>query len=245
MPTKNRDFIIKESIQSIIDQTIKDWELIIVDDHSNKNDKTEEIVNKLNDPRIKYIKLPDNWATGIAEARNFGNMFVNSPIIAVADSDDYFVPKRAELTIQAFKKENCDVFYGNYIISDKRTGKIIKDLKCPAVPFDIKVFREYNFVPHVSSAYKTELAYAFPYNSFFVKAQDYDFFTRLAMAGKRFYYCNEIIFHYVMTGDNISIKEPGIYGNIIKSNLGVNSIDRYQELNKLLSHFCLEKNAKN
>ncbi len=55
MPCRNRQSIIGETIQSIIDQTFSDWELIIIDDHSDPDDDTEKVVKKFNDPRIKFF----------------------------------------------------------------------------------------------------------------------------------------------------------------------------------------------
>ena len=53
MPTYNRAHIIGDSIQSVLDQTFPDFELIIVDDGSS--DDTETVVGGFNDPRMRYI----------------------------------------------------------------------------------------------------------------------------------------------------------------------------------------------
>ena len=55
LPTYNRAYIIKNSIRSILDQTYKDYELIIVDDGST--DETENVINEINDDRIFIINL--------------------------------------------------------------------------------------------------------------------------------------------------------------------------------------------
>ncbi|MEI6039829.1 MAG: glycosyltransferase family 2 protein [Candidatus Berkelbacteria bacterium] len=219
MPTKNRADLIGKSIQSIIDQTEEDWELIIIDDHSDDSDRTEEIVTEFQDDRIKYYRMPEDWSGGIAEARNFGNQWVDSPIIAVADSDDLSKPERARLTIEAFEKNNCDVFYGQIEILNKESGQITtrESGKYQIKNFSLDLIKDYNPIAHGSTAYKTELAYDFPYNSFFKIAEDYDFFTRLAKAGKKFYFCNKIIYHYISHESNISKADiPGNFGKLIK-----------------------------
>ncbi|NCF75233.1 MAG: glycosyltransferase, partial [Xanthomonadaceae bacterium] len=58
IPTYNRGFTIKRAIDSILSQSIKDWELIVVDDGSTDN--TEKIVKNFYDKRIKYFKFPKN-----------------------------------------------------------------------------------------------------------------------------------------------------------------------------------------
>ena len=66
MPSWNTGKFIAESIQSVINQTYKNWELIIVDDCSTDN--TDEIVGKFTDIRIKYLKNEKN--SGAALTRN-------------------------------------------------------------------------------------------------------------------------------------------------------------------------------
>ncbi|TSC93692.1 MAG: glycosyltransferase [Candidatus Berkelbacteria bacterium Athens1014_28] len=203
MPEKNRGDRIGKTIQTIIDQTEKDFELIIVDDHSDPSDKTEEIVKTFNDKRIRFIHMPEDLPKGIATARNFGNQFAESSIIAVADSDDLFKPKRAELTIKAFKKTNCDVFFAKNDIYDEVKKEFIPPME-DFHSFNVSMLKKRNYIAHSSSAYKRHLAYEFPYNSFFKKAEDYDLFTRLAVAGKKFYFCDEIVYTYIIHNENIS-----------------------------------------
>ena len=66
MPSWNTENYIAESIQSVIDQTYKNWELIIVDDCSTDN--TDEVVRAFNDQRIKFLKNEKN--SGDALTRN-------------------------------------------------------------------------------------------------------------------------------------------------------------------------------
>ena len=68
-PSYNSEKYISQTIQSVLNQTHKNWELIIVDDCST--DTTEQIVNEYAsaDDRIKFYKLPSNQGSGVA--RNF------------------------------------------------------------------------------------------------------------------------------------------------------------------------------
>lgn len=237
MPTKNRDKLISKAVQSIIDQTEKDWELIIVDDNSAKTDKTEKIIKNFRDSRIKYHRLPKNWPAGQSAARNFGNQLVSSPIIAVADSDDYNYPERAALTIKAFEENNIDVFYAQIEIYNEET-KILQNRvggKYPVTKFDLKKLKAYNLIPHASAAYKTEIAYDFPYNSFFRMAADFDLFSRLAKAKKKFYFCPEIVFRCILhKTNNTRIGIPGNFGKLIKINRGWDNGDKQEILEKMI-----------
>jgi glycosyltransferase involved in cell wall biosynthesis len=236
MPTKNRGHLIENSIRSVLRQTEKDWELIIVDDHSDPEDKTELVVRKIDDKRIRYVRLPENWGGGIPEARNFGNMLAESPIIAVADSDDISLPKRAELTIKGFEEQGCDVFYGQFDIYHKETG-IVRERSAdfPVVEFDLEKMKQYDIIPHGSSAYRRELAYQFPYNSFFRRAQDYDLFIRLGRAGKKFYFCKDKIYRYTQHKESVSNGGRAVgYDELLKLNNGWATGDRQEILAKIV-----------
>lgn len=191
MPTRNRDDLIGETIQSIIHQTMTDWELIVVDDHSEKGDRTEEVIKSFNDPRIKYFKLNDISGIGIACARNFGSVMASADYIAVMDSDDLCYDYRFELTLEKFAKINPDILYGDFDIWIPETGEIKKRVGDYAPrDFDIDYIKKFNYIPHGTVTYKREIAYNFPYNSFFEIAEDYELYLRLISQGKKFVYIN-------------------------------------------------------
>jgi len=235
MPQRNRDDLILESINSIISQTEKDWELIVVDDHSDAGDKTEEVINKIDDDRITFVKMPSKWPAGIPNARNFGNMFAKSPIIAVADSDDISKPKRAEITLECFNKEDFDIFFSNYEIYKKTENITIKP-KHEIDKFRIEFLNDRNCIPHPSSAYKREIVYLFPYNSFFGKGEDYDLFLRLARAGKKFSYSKEVLLRYVVHENSITGGKKVLSAdNLIKLNNGIEKHNRDDVLQQFIN----------
>src|SRR4051812_25383502 len=91
IPVYNRAEMVLEALQSLKDQTISEWEAIVVDDHSTDN---LEAALKDYDPRVHYVRLPDKRGSGAACARNFGNLLAKSELIAVLDSDDLAKPDR-------------------------------------------------------------------------------------------------------------------------------------------------------
>src|SRR3990167_5599743 len=99
MPTWNRANIIQHAIRSVVDQTFKDWELIIVDDGSE--DHTKRIVEEFAHPRIKYIKAEHSGH--VSKVRNIGNQAASGEIIVVHDSDDIAFPDRLEEIVKAFE----------------------------------------------------------------------------------------------------------------------------------------------
>lgn len=112
IPTYNRGYIIERAIQSILCQTYEAFELLIVDDGSN--DDTEEVVKRISDERIRYIKCTKN--RGPAAARNEGVRESRYPYIAFHDSDDEWVEDKLEKQMQVLKAadEKTGMVYSSY-----------------------------------------------------------------------------------------------------------------------------------
>ena len=110
MPSYNTAIYIEETIQSVLNQTYPNWELIIVDDCSNDN--TDEVLEKIKDPRIHYLKNEKN--SGAAVSRNKALREAKGQWIAFLDSDDLWMRNKLEKQIQ-FMEENGYAFsYTNY-----------------------------------------------------------------------------------------------------------------------------------
>ena len=90
MPAYNASATIGTAIQSVMDQTFTDWELIVVDDCSRDN--TIEVVRSMSDPRIKVVALTDNVRP--AAARNIGLRHATGRWFATLDADDAWHPER-------------------------------------------------------------------------------------------------------------------------------------------------------
>jgi len=105
MPTYNSEKFIGETIESVIGQTYKSWEMIVVDDGST--DKTEVIVRfyMSKDPRIKYLPLGYNSGRP-AVPRNYGIKHAKGEYIAFLDSDDLWLPGKLEKQIKLFQISN-------------------------------------------------------------------------------------------------------------------------------------------
>ena len=107
LPVFNRQDMVHHAIQSIMDQTFDDWELIVVDDGST--DRTAAVVKPyLQDPRVRYVVNKTN--NGISYTRNRGNKLAQADWIVVQDSDDMSLPDRLQ-TFWDYIQENPDVDY--------------------------------------------------------------------------------------------------------------------------------------
>lgn len=110
MPSWNTSNFIAESIQSVIDQTYENWELIIVDDCSTDN--TDEVVARFTDKRIRYFKNEKN--SGAALSRNRGLREARGEWIAFLDSDDLWSPKKLEYQISFMNEHGYTLSYTEY-----------------------------------------------------------------------------------------------------------------------------------
>ena len=110
-PSYNTGNYIGATIESVISQTYKNWEMIIVDDCSN--DSTDAIVSKyLKDDRIKYLKNTKN--SGAAVSRNRALREAKGKWIAFLDSDDLWTPNKLEKQIGFMKSKDCSFSYTKY-----------------------------------------------------------------------------------------------------------------------------------
>ena len=111
-PSYNSSKYISETINSVISQTHKDWEMLIVDDCSKDN--SVEIIQKLikKDKRIKLIQLDQN--VGAAEARNVALRQAKGNYIAFLDSDDLWVPEKLEKQLNYMKESDIAFSFASY-----------------------------------------------------------------------------------------------------------------------------------
>ena len=112
MPCFNSERFIAKSIDSVIAQTVDDWELIIVDDAST--DATPSIVADFQrrDSRIRVI--PRNTNQGAAGARNLGLDNARGRLIAFIDSDDIWYPEKTSKQIAVMEHLQADISYTAY-----------------------------------------------------------------------------------------------------------------------------------
>ena len=115
IPTYNRADRLKRAIESVLNQTEDDLELIIVDDGST--DRTAETVKALDDPRIRYAYQEN---AGACAARNRGVSLARGAYIAFQDSDDCWRPNKLRRQLHWMEETGADVVYG-------RLGRVCPD----------------------------------------------------------------------------------------------------------------------
>ena len=123
IPTYNRAHIVGRAIQSVLDQTYQDFELIIVDDGSTDN--TKDIIKEFQeqDKRVKYIKHEKN--RGGSAARNTGIKNSSGYFLSFLDSDDQWLPNKLESEVKILNNnKNCIICSTGHIFINEKNGKI-------------------------------------------------------------------------------------------------------------------------
>lgn len=113
MPLYNNEKYVIEAIQSVINQTYKDWELIIINDASTDNSKfvVQNFLEKEKDNRLIFIDLKEN--KGVSFARNLGMRKAKGEYISFLDSDDFWDKEFLKLSYLKLK-ENYKFVYTNF-----------------------------------------------------------------------------------------------------------------------------------
>ena len=100
LPVHNRADVLPRAIQSVLDQELRDFELIVIDDGST--DASVEVAESFGDARIRLIRLDRNRGGNVA--RNEGIRAAGGPLIAFLDSDDRYLPDKLAWTVAEFER---------------------------------------------------------------------------------------------------------------------------------------------
>jgi glycosyltransferase involved in cell wall biosynthesis len=181
MPVYNCRQYIKESVDSILNQTYNDYEFLIIDDCST--DGTLEYLETLSDSRIQIIKKPKN--TGLIASLNLGLQLAKGKYIARMDGDDISLPTRFEKQL-ALMEANPDVVV--CATSMELFGEGNKTVWAP--PIKDSLIRAshlfYSCIYHPTSMLRVDTikAKGLLYDALYKHTEDYDLWIRLADYGK-------------------------------------------------------------
>lgn len=177
LPAHNASSFIAEAIQSVLKQTEKQFELIVIDDCSC--DQTGDIVNAISDDRIKVIRNTENL--GVAHSLNKGLQKARGEFIARMDADDICAPRRLEIQLR-YLREHPEVgalgswvrYFGQQIPTVERT---------PVGPEHVKahlLFANPIFHPTVMFRKERFLHNNLLYDNAFNRTEDFDLWSRAA-----------------------------------------------------------------
>ena len=182
MPAYNAEKYLREAMESILEQTFRDFELIVINDCSR--DATESIILSYEDSRIVYLKNEKNL--GVAGTLNRGLQVARGEYIARMDADDKSVPHRFEAQLAYLEAHPQMVMCGSKvtIFSEEGLGKV-----CHYPTEDAQIRTNLLFGspfahPSVMIRRQALLDHDLRYEEAFEKVEDYRLWTRLAEVGQ-------------------------------------------------------------
>lgn len=187
---------LKATIQSILNQSFKDFEFLILDDCPT--DTREDLVKSFKDKRIKYKKNKKNM--GITPSRNKLVQMAKGRYLAVMDHDDISLPKRFEKQVAFMDKHpNVGVVGCQYqIVPNGRKSRL------PTTHEDIQTgLTQDCMILHPSSMIRAAVLGKAPYKEEFSPSEDYALWCDL-IGKTKFYNLPEILFHYHLHESNTS-----------------------------------------
>lgn len=119
IPTYNCKEYISEAVDSVLNQTFQDFEIIVADDGSTDN--TKEVLSRYISVNVIRYYYQNN--SGVAAARNKGLREAKGDLIAFLDADDKWLPQRLEKSLEFLERNKCDWTCSSFFRRERDTGK--------------------------------------------------------------------------------------------------------------------------
>lgn len=201
MPVYNADKYLNEAVDSILNQTFKDWELIIINDGST--DRSRELLSQIADNRVIIVDNEKNL--GLIDTLNKGINHCKGEYIARMDADDISIPERIEKQVQFMDNHPRHIMCGtNALVIDnngKVTGKIrnLTDNRF----LQINLLFSNPFI-HPSMMIRSDILKNNLYDKQYKHIEDYELWCRIALLGEVANLENDLLF-YRWHDSNISV----------------------------------------
>ena len=228
MSVYNGEKFISESINSILNQTYKNFEFLIVNDGSTDN--SEKIIKSFSDSRIIYLSKQN---TGLTKSLNYGLKQAKGEYIARIDCDDYSLPNRLDIQIKKIQKnKQLGLVASRAIIfenNDKRSTPFYTEENIQEIIKNKNPFVHSSVL--ISKYYFKKINF---YDESFSVSQDYDAWMRLSKISKLSMVDDILVERYVL-GDSIS-KKKYILQAINSFRIRKNEINLFQNFYLFLYH---------
>ena len=204
VPIYNEEENLRKCIESLINQTYKELEIILINDGST--DKSKEIIESFKDKRIIAINKKN---TGISDTRNIGIGKSTGDYIMFVDSDDYLELNCIERLIETAEKENSEIVMFNYYLEtpSKRIEIKLPKIEARNLKEDKDLLTKIHLGP-CTKIFKSELIKdnLFPLN---LKYEDVPFVVEAVIKAGKISFIPDYLYHYVIkkSGETITRDE--------------------------------------
>lgn len=195
IPTYNHAHFLDRAIRSVLDQTYKNVEVLVIDNHSQDN--TDEVVFGFSDSRIRLLKIHNHGV--ISASRNLGIQQSKGELVAFLDSDDLWYPNKLERCLDKFEQGYDFVCHGERWVGEGRDRNVYYGPESRAT-YDALLFEGNCISTSAAIVRRSQLisVEGFRENQDIVTAEDYDLWLRLAGNGCRIGFVHEILGEYLI-----------------------------------------------
>lgn len=201
LPTYNRAGSLLRSVQSVLEQSYTDIELIIVDDGSD--DGTADIVKGINDVRVRYLRQKNS---GACAARNAGIRAARGEYIAFQDSDDIWQREKLAAQLNFLREKEADLVFCAFMRHDGECVDCLPEGLPDGVRIDYKTMLERNYISTQTLMGKSECFMEEPFDEAYPRLQDWELGLRLVRRFK-VYFDKRPMVEVFLQADSIS-KNP-------------------------------------
>ncbi len=237
----NQTHHIRNTLNSVLNQTYSNWECIVVDDGSTDNSK--EVIESFQkmDSRFIYVYKTNG---GVTSARNYGFKMAKGNFIQFLDGDDSLLPEKLEKQIECFNKNPeiyiCICDHQHYYVKQNRYKHyIFTPLK--AQPLKQLLYNWQAGVAFTNHApiYRRDLWHTdevpFPVD-YDGRSEDWIFNVLVALKNKKYYFLNEILCNYHITGESYTSETYNSSSSAIYAAFYLNNIIPEKYKNNFLEH---------
>lgn len=214
VPTYNRARVLPKAIQSVLDQTFQDFEILVVDDGST--DETQAVVIRQFGDAVRYFYKENG---GVASARNCGIARAWCAYIAFLDSDDLWLPQKLALQV-AYLDQHPNIALAFSDTLRSREGEILPQtffqIHPPAGGHVFQHLMQDNFIATLTVVVrKAALDEVGSFENYYITSEDYDLWLRIA-ARFQIGYIDQPLAIYSYSPDSLIRNQVRGYGHLIE-----------------------------
>lgn len=202
IPTYNHARFLTGALQSVVNQTFTSWEALVINNYSE--DDTEQVVHSFNDPRITLVNFRNHGI--IAAGRNEGIRRSRGTYVAFLDSDDVWRPRKLELTVETLEAGADLVCHAEEWVGGGLAPRTMQYGPAAMATWRNLLLRQNCISTSATTVRRSALIDVglFDENPSFVTAEDYELWMRIARAGNRIAFLDEVLGEYRRHESNAS-----------------------------------------